>query len=1057
MASRLGPEGSGAKWADIEDDDDDWVPEVLEKWSDSPRPSLSGNEAEFNTQSPPNAELPQVEHTSPPRTPLPIAAKEEPRPKTLVTDKGVPKPAEKPTLSTAHASPWAKVPTPPIVPIAMNLPQSQFVEPPRREIWTDSPAPPSSGPAMAVKEVSADSYGRTWRESNHVHNPPGPRERELFNSETGQLEPVHESWNRAPRPRTEVSMNKPLVLQRPSGPPPPAEPSPAFQQQRGSMMHHRPDEYRRRRTSSNVSGGSGSTGRRPSFSRFAAEQPLTPEDGRFPPRSGSLNHSPADVYQDPNLNQSIVPRTEPPIAAPKIEAPIISLGADALAGAGAGGSQLPSHSTPAPVPQVPFEDPLAKQERIMKESRELARKRIKEEEAQEEAARRERLKAKIAELERVQKEKEEKENALRKAAEEAEKKAEEERKLVEDRVIAEKAAEAKRAAEENESKKADEAAERLLNSRTGGAYGGARGQSPGASTPNTAPQGRRSLQPMQNRSPNKNFAVPAGAKDQPWKNVPAGNDRFTSWGGSSNQSASPWGVNGVGNGTFDNRYPGFSPGPRPLQSRDERRSSRGAPIPPSSVRGGISQEDRTQAVSRWNALPEKLVEDEAEQRKKSREEHLARQAEEALTGVKRAPQVQPKIVETWRKVELSDDQGEVNRKFVAVKKIQHEETEATDAKQTAVREPTITPPDTKKDGSLTESQPRDHRMLRTQNIPTGPAGSRSRFFPTAASHLIAQHLGSGTEARDGPILRRLSPPGSPPPPMSAEHPVHGDIHSRVVQLPPPLSQVPERMPPPGPHGHSKAEQPKSPRVSSGTQAFEAVQQKILGMTQKHSPTQQVAQIQSPQVTQIQSRPLKTVVSKDFSSTKPLYEVSQEGAVSGPVTVSLPGQTDGGDDYLYLLDPNSLSVLSKPDDEELLHELFDRDFGSTPTVKIPHLPPQIFPDDPMRWIPVAPKSFRRPNIRWQLQTTDIFSAFGTKDFINEAGRKFIPVHLPGGTPVEVPYRGVGRSMGPRRGYPQRGYRNSYGRHGFYNTHNSGNPGYMGRSSNNVGRRIADPVQ
>src|SRR5205807_7655670 len=106
--------------------------------------------------------------------------------------------------------------------------------------------------------------------------------------------------SKGPRARAEGNVDKPSVLQRPTGPPPPAEPSPAFQQQRSGMMHHRPDEYRRRRTSSNVSGGSGSTGRRPSFSKFGLEQPLTPEDGRFPLRPSPISHYSTDAYQDHN-------------------------------------------------------------------------------------------------------------------------------------------------------------------------------------------------------------------------------------------------------------------------------------------------------------------------------------------------------------------------------------------------------------------------------------------------------------------------------------------------------------------------------------------------------------------------------------------------------------------------------------------------------------------------------------------------------------------------------------------------------------------------------------
>lgn len=54
--SRLDPEGSSTKWADSEDGGD-WVPKVLEQWRDSPRPSISRNEAKFSASQLPNAKL----------------------------------------------------------------------------------------------------------------------------------------------------------------------------------------------------------------------------------------------------------------------------------------------------------------------------------------------------------------------------------------------------------------------------------------------------------------------------------------------------------------------------------------------------------------------------------------------------------------------------------------------------------------------------------------------------------------------------------------------------------------------------------------------------------------------------------------------------------------------------------------------------------------------------------------------------------------------------------------------------------------------------------------
>ncbi|PWW76516.1 hypothetical protein C7212DRAFT_363638 [Tuber magnatum] len=1031
MASRLGPEGTGAKWADIDDDDDDWVPEVPEKWGDALKLAPVEPTPPAIAPSPtPPAKVEQAPldaaDTSRAKTPLPAATKEEVRPKTLITERLSSKPVEKAPPPAVRASPWAKIPPAPVQSLASNMSQSRDMEPHRRPNYAAEPvANHSSGQPHGMKEVSADVYGRSWRDGSHNQ---GPRERELYNSETGQLEPVQESRNRGPRARAEGNVDKPSVLQRPTGPPPPAEPSPAFQQQRSSIMHHRPDEYRRRRTSSNVSGGSGSTGRRPSFSKFGLE-PLTPEDGRFPLRSGPMNHYSTDAYQDHN-------QTGPPAKfensnqAPNIES-----------------SSLAAASIKPAIPETPMEDLVAQQERIMKEGRELARKRRQEAEEKEEAAKKERLRVKLEELEKKALEKKEAELRAVEEARLAEEKAKADRKAEEERIISEK-----KAAEEEAARKVAEA--RPVSDRY---------EHPHSYLP-TQPQGRRSLNTMQHRSPNKSFAMPTvrDTKDQPWKHVLPGNDRYTSWGGAqqNNQGSgpNPWGpiekpkfqgMNGVGNGTFDNRYSGFSTRPPPPTSaypqnaRDDRRNTRGPPTSPGLSRGGLSQDDRTQAINRWNALPGKILEDEAEQRRKDREAYLARQAEEAATGIKKPDVVPPKLVETWRKT----GEGEFESKF-AGKSEAPQEGEQSSSTEKLPGELLAAVVGTSVEGARVESS---HPMGPAPDVPSGPAATRpaSRFFPAAAGNLIAQHLGTQPKSFQSPT-KGLSPPGSPPPPMSAEHPVHGDINSWVVQLPPSGHghyQNPHGSASPTLHmnGHHRLSHPRSPQFS-GVQAFEAVQQKILGMTQKHSPPQQTANLQA--------QPPKGPTSRDFSSTKPLFDGSPERVVSRPATVSLPPQPDGGEGSTDSYDVNEASILTKPDNEEFFHELFERDFGSTPTVKLPHVLPAIYTNHAKK-IPVVnlPKPYKRPPPRLQLQTADIFHPFGHKDFVNGEGKRFIPVHLPGGASTEVLSRDGKRNTSNKKGYTQQRPRNNR-----YN--GGGNPGggRIGRGgANGVGRRVADPVQ
>src|SRR5690606_6490067 len=140
-----------------------------------------------------------------------------------------------------------------------------------------------------------------WSERRPSHG------REIFNSRTGELEPV------ADRPRhdsgrPQLRLNKPSGFQRNTSIPP-AEPSPAFQ------AHYcgapRGDDFRRQRTSSNVSGGSGTMGRKLSFSNtshYGANHSAIHDDElpprrpyqAGPPRAPSVTHrSPVPAFATP--------------------------------------------------------------------------------------------------------------------------------------------------------------------------------------------------------------------------------------------------------------------------------------------------------------------------------------------------------------------------------------------------------------------------------------------------------------------------------------------------------------------------------------------------------------------------------------------------------------------------------------------------------------------------------------------------------------------------------------------------------------------------------------
>ncbi|OAX83723.1 hypothetical protein ACJ72_01923, partial [Emergomyces africanus] len=181
--------------------------------------------------------------------------------------------------------------------------------------------------------------------------------------------------------RNEPNFRPPSLLQRPTHgeQPGPGEPSPTFQP-RGSAAADSAS-WGRRRTSSNVSGGSGAFGRRMSLGKAPVngvnERPSSPlphHRGQHPARGVSPSQSStrqnragpqSTHYSPPGFHGGAPQQPGPPLT-----------------------EEAAPH-------QVPFEDPIAMQQRIMREKRELARQRRKEEEEREEAAKQERIRLKL--------------------------------------------------------------------------------------------------------------------------------------------------------------------------------------------------------------------------------------------------------------------------------------------------------------------------------------------------------------------------------------------------------------------------------------------------------------------------------------------------------------------------------------------------------------------------------------------------------------------------------------------------------------------------------------
>lgn len=220
-------------------------------------------------------------------------------------------------------------------------------------------------------EIAADSFSRTRRDSPNA--PPG----QLFNSQSGQYEPV--STGRRGSVRKEQNFRPPAVLQRPSPSDPrkPAEPSAAFQSNRAGGQ---PEVgIWTRRGSSNVSGDSGALNRKASMNR-GADIPRMPDEILQQRRD-------SQPFRSPGLSNQQ------------------QLGDPVSAGASPQ-QQKASPLGPPPVPRAienkEVERDMAMereaQRKLMLEKRELAIKRRAEQEAKEEAEKKERIRIKMEKL-----------------------------------------------------------------------------------------------------------------------------------------------------------------------------------------------------------------------------------------------------------------------------------------------------------------------------------------------------------------------------------------------------------------------------------------------------------------------------------------------------------------------------------------------------------------------------------------------------------------------------------------------------------------------------------
>ena len=388
MATRLQADSDGkeAKWADIDDDEDDWAPEAIE-WNDGTKITLAQNDTAASLAEERAAsqrlgghpeELQEKESQPPiPQKPTttvgPNATILKPRSaaqsKTgtgivLKTPSEKPSLVSKPAAPTPVRSPWATLPpVEKIPPISINPEQASGPArpPPQYDAISAQQILPPAPPAM---EIAADSFSRSRDGANGNVG-------QLYNAQSGRYEPAN--TGRRGSVRKDQSFRPPSVLQRGSNST--IEVSTAIQGRTGSQGE---SGGWPRRGSSNVSGESGQFGRRASMSKSVA-------NGIMDERRGSQS---SQAVQTPTT-------PAPPFATISVD--------------GSSGPVLPNSAAQSPAlqhaqiadtrsnnasPSHARED-IITQRKVMTESARIAKARKQEEEKVEEAARRERIRLKM--------------------------------------------------------------------------------------------------------------------------------------------------------------------------------------------------------------------------------------------------------------------------------------------------------------------------------------------------------------------------------------------------------------------------------------------------------------------------------------------------------------------------------------------------------------------------------------------------------------------------------------------------------------------------------------
>ncbi|KAK4494585.1 hypothetical protein PRZ48_013941 [Zasmidium cellare] len=579
LATRLQTDEGGkeSKWADIDDDEDDWAPETV-VWMDGTKSNIAPQDAVPAKDAEPEQKPAATQPAKPAEGTRPtlslkssrpeqamrilkpgvaaIQAKQNEQSPSLTPGTDRPSLKAKSPAPAPAKSPWAPVPKVDSV-SPINPPIQQQQQPPvRAPLATQDARAYDQSQPLPAREIAADTFDRSWRDGEGGA-------RELFNSTNGRYEPAPEGRRSSIKP--DSAFRKPAVLQRPNAAGP-AEPSAAFQSRTSSQM----DGSWGRRRGSSVSQGSLPPARRMSTNQRPelAGTPEAPQDMRSP-RSARGEPVKPTFAQQSVWDQQMPPQPED--------------GAEAAA----------APPAEAVEPVAPMEDALKVQERVMREKRELAKKRRQEEEEKAEAERRERLKAKLAALEGAGKSKKEREAEAAAAAAAAKEAREKEANAAPAADVKPSQPEPARPAEASASTAASLELQSLppapaqtqqkpavLDDKLPAPFP-PKPQAAGLpERPNSNEQKQTSRGPAspkaagrapyqqttQYKAPASSYSSPGDRKPQPafGRSPNLATDTFSPW-PVTGPSSSVWGTSGIGNGTFDSSS-AFAPLPMSQQA-----------------------------------------------------------------------------------------------------------------------------------------------------------------------------------------------------------------------------------------------------------------------------------------------------------------------------------------------------------------------------------------------------------------------------------------------------------------------------------------------------------